>query len=47
MEITEDEIMTAEAEQEDMEALKEAWPIPPEDYTREFEEYLMEIGLRL
>ena len=46
MEITEDEIMTAEADQEDMEVFKEAWPIPPEDYTREFEEYLMEIGLR-
>lgn len=47
MEITEDEIMMAETEQEDMEVLKEAWPIPPEDYTREFEEYLMEIGLRI
>ena len=47
MEITEDEIMMAEANQENSEILKEAWPIPPEDYTREFEEYLMEIGLRI
>ena len=47
MEITEDEIMTVESDQEDMEVLKEAWPIPPEDYIREFEEYLMEIGLRI
>ena len=47
MEITEDEIMMAEADQEDSEVLKEAWPIPPEDYTREFVEYLMEIGLRI
>ncbi len=47
MEITEDKIMTAETDQEDMEVLKEAWPISPEDYTREFEEYLMEIGLRI
>ena len=46
MEITEDEIMTLESDQEDIEVLKEAWPIPPDDYTREFEEYLMEIGLR-
>lgn len=46
MEITEDEIITAETDQKDAKVLKEAWPIPPEDYTREFEEYLMEIGLR-
>ena len=46
MEITEDEIMTLESDQEDIEVLKEAWPIPPKDYTRDFEEYLMEIGLR-
>ena len=47
MEIMEDEIMLAEADQEDSEVLKEVWPITPEDYTREFEEYLMEIGLRI
>ena len=47
MEITEDEIMTAESDHENKEVLKEVWPIPPEDYIREFEEYLMEIGLRI
>ena len=47
MEITEDEIMTAESDQEDKVVLKEVWPTPPEDYIREFEEYLMEIGLRI
>ena len=47
MEITEEEFMTVETDQEDAIVLNEAWPIPPEDYTREFEEYLMEIGLRI
>lgn len=46
MEITEEEFITVETAPENVETLKEAWPIPPEDYTREFEEYLMEIGLR-
>ena len=46
MVITEDEIMTLESDKEDIAVLKETWPIPPEDYTREFEDYLMEIGLR-
>ena len=47
MEITEEEFMTVETDQEDTKVLKEAWPIPSEDYTREFKEYLMEIGLRI
>ena len=47
MEITEDEVMTAESDQEDKEDLKEVWSIPREDNIREFEEYLMEIGLRI
>ncbi len=46
MEIAEEEFITAETDQENSKILKEAWPIPPEDHTREFEEYLMEIGLR-
>lgn len=46
MEIAEEEFMTAETKPAETETIKEAWPIPPEDYTREFEEYLMEIGLR-
>ena len=47
MEITEEEIMTAESDQEDKEVPKEVWSIPQEDNIREFEEYLMEIGLRI
>ncbi len=35
-----------DADQADEEVQKEACPILPEDYTREFEEYLDEIGLR-
>ena len=26
--------------------LKEAWPLPPENTVKEFEEFLMDIGLR-
>ena len=47
MEITEEEIMTAESDQDDKEVLKEVWSILQEDNIREFEEYLMEIGLRI
>ena len=47
MEITEEEIMTAESDQDDKGVLKEVWSIPQEDNIREFEEYLMEIGLRI
>ena len=47
MEITEEEFMTADTDPAEADIIKEAWPIPPEDYTREFEEYLMDIGLRL
>ncbi len=46
MEITEEEFMTPDTEPAEAKILVEAWPIPPEDDTREFEEFLMEIGLR-
>ena len=46
MEITEEEFMTQETETAEINIALEAWPIPPEDETREFEEFLMEIGLR-
>ena len=36
-----DEYYPAEADQ-----LKEAWPLPPENTVKEFEEFLMDIGLR-
>ena len=44
MEITEDR--TPEIEPAETKVITETWPIPPEDDTREFEEYLIEIGLR-
>ena len=43
---TETEILYAEDTQIEEEILREAWPIPPEDKTRAFEDYLEEIGLR-
>ena len=46
MEITEEEFMTPDTDPAEMDIALEAWPIPPEDDTREFEEFLMEIGLR-
>ncbi len=46
MEIAEEELMTPETEPAETNITMEAWPIPPEDETREFEEFLMEIGLR-
>ena len=47
MDITEETLLDEAYGLDEEELLKEAWPVPPEDYTREFEEYLMEIGLRI
>ncbi len=44
MEITEDR--TQETEPAKTTVIVEAWSFPLEDDSREFEEYLMEIGLR-
>lgn len=44
MEITEER--TPETEPVETTVVIEAWSVPPEDDSREFEEYLMEIGLR-
>ena len=46
METIEEELQADEFAAE-ADLLMEAWPLPPEDTAREFEEYLMEIGLRL
>jgi hypothetical protein len=46
MEIMEEELMTPKTEPAETNITMEAWSIPPEDETREFEEFLMEIGLR-
>lgn len=45
MDIASEEFMT-DTEPAEKDVYKEAWPIPPEDYTREFEDYLSEIGVR-
>jgi len=47
METIEEERLADELTSEEADLLMEAWPLPPEDTAREFEEYLMEIGLRL
>ena len=45
MEITEEETLTAD-EPAEADLLKETWPLSEEETVREFEEYLLEIGLR-
>ena len=47
MEITEEEYLTDEYEQETAEVLKESNPLPWEETVREFEEYLLDIGVRI
>ena len=47
MEITETEILTEEDRLETEAVLKEVWPIPTEDLIKEFEEYLLDIGVRI
>ena len=46
METTEETLIADEFEREEDTLMKESWPLPPDDYVREFEEYLMDIGLR-
>lgn len=46
VDITDEEMMIDDSVSADDAVLEEAWPIPPEDYTREFEQYLEDIGLR-
>ncbi len=47
MEITEEEFLTDEKEQEEDTILKESYPLPWEDTVREFEDYLRDIGVRI
>ena len=47
MEIIEKEFLAEDLTPADEDILKETWPIPPEDYTREFEQYLLDIGVRI
>ena len=44
MDVTDESLIMDETAEN--EAYREAWPILPDDYVKEFEEYLMEIGLR-
>lgn len=47
MEITEEEFMTDEQEQEEDNILKESFPLSWEETVREFEDYLWDIGVRV
>ena len=47
MEITEEEYLVDESEQEEADLFREAWPLPLEDTVREFEQYLLDIGIRI
>lgn len=46
MEATAEDLLAEEYYAAEADLLKEAWPLPPQDTVKEFEEYLMEIGLR-
>lgn len=45
---TAEEALTADEAGLDTDAVfKEAWPVPEEQFTREFEQYLLDIGVRI
>ncbi len=44
MDITEEEFLTDDLTEPDVS--REAWPIPPSDNVKDFEEFLMDLGLR-
>ena len=46
MEITEEDFFVDGTNQVDDSVLMEAWPIPSEDSLKEFEDYLLDLGLR-
>ena len=46
MEIAEEEFVLDGTEQVNDSVLMEAWPIPSEESLKEFENYLMDLGLR-
>ena len=47
MELTEEESLADETFPDREAALKEAWPVSEEDLIKEFEEYLLDIGVRV
>ncbi len=46
MEATAEDLLTNEMYPKEDALLKETWPLPQDDMIKEFEEYLMDIGLR-
>ena len=47
MEILDETLIAEEAEQAEEDVLKESCPLPWEETVREFEEYLLDIGVRI
>ena len=47
LDITEEEFLTDETFPDSDALLRETWPVPPEDDSREFELYLLDIGVRI
>ena len=47
LEITEEEFQIDDLLQADEDIYKEAWPVPQEDLIKEFEEYLLDIDVRI
>ena len=47
LELTEGEILMDDDYSDEAEVLKEAWPLPIADTVKEFEEYLLDIGVRI
>ena len=47
LDITEEEFLIDETFPDSDALLRETWPIPPEDDSREFELYLLDIGVRI
>ena len=47
LEITEEEYRTDDLFPDEEDLLKETWPIVPDETVREFEQYLLDIGVRI
>ena len=47
MEITEEEFLTDDFEQDEADILKESCPLSWEETVHEFEDYLLDIGVRI
>ena len=47
LDITEEEFPIDETFPDSDALLRETWPVPPEDDSREFELYLLDIGVRI